>query len=161
MKKSRKNKVARILKNTFDLLICHSSNSKALKQYSLSNITQLLTNKYYDSERPTSMYIFGWLQSPMGDTTHQLIDAYIERGDYNFIVLDWSDYSTDLYTIVMLRMSKMSRIVGRVLTKLFKKGLNDETFHCIGHSFGKLSEKREDFCVLKKFRISLCQLKKN
>ena len=35
-------------------------------------------------------------------------------------------------------MSKMSRVFGRSMTKLFNKGLSDQTFHCVGHSFGKL-----------------------
>lgn len=95
----------------------------------------MLTNKHFDHDRPTAMFVFGWIQSPVGDTSRQLIDAYIERADYNFLVLDWSDYNVDPYTVVMLRMCKMSRIVGRAFAKLFRKGLNDETFHCVGKEF--------------------------
>jgi hypothetical protein len=95
----------------------------------------LLTHKRFDHDKPTAMFVFGWLQSVAGDTSRQLVDAYIERGDYNFLVLDWSDYNVDPYTIVMFRMSKISRMVGRTFTKLFKKGLDDESFHCIGKEF--------------------------
>lgn len=82
------------------------------------------------------MYIFGWIQSPAAETSKLLIDAYIDRGDHNFMVLDWSDYSVGLYSPVLVKISQISRIMGRMLTKLFKKGLNDKHFHCIGHSFG-------------------------
>lgn len=36
----------------------------------------------------------------------------------------------------MIRISRISRIFGRVLPKLFDKGLNAKSFHCVGHSFG-------------------------
>jgi predicted alpha/beta-fold hydrolase len=83
------------------------------------------------------MYVFGWTQGPTSGTSRAIIEAFIKRGDYNVLVLDWSAYTVDLYTVVMLKMSKLSRIMGRVFVKLFRKGLNDRTFHCVGHSFGK------------------------
>jgi hypothetical protein len=82
--------------------------------------------------------------SPSGDTSVQLIDAYLKYQDYNLLVLDWSDYSVGLYTLVMFRIQAISRMVGRHLTKLFKNGLSDKMFHCVGHSFGgnKINSKR-------------------
>lgn len=41
-----------------------------------------------------------------------------------------------LYEAVMIRISKISRIFGRALFGLFDKGLNPNSFHCVGHSFG-------------------------
>ena len=82
------------------------------------------------------MFVFGWTQSPIGDTSRQLIDAYIERGDQNFLVLDWSDYSVGLYTPVLIKISQISRMMGRVLMRMFKKGFSAENFHCVGHSLG-------------------------
>lgn len=40
----------------------------------------------------------------------------------------------------MFKMSKISRLMGRSITKLFNKNLSDETLHCVGHSFGKYQE---------------------
>ncbi|KAG5681259.1 hypothetical protein PVAND_010710 [Polypedilum vanderplanki] len=114
----------------------HGSTSNEFTQYFLPNMTQLLSHKQFSHKKPTAMFIFGWIQNAGGDTSRQLIDAYIERGDYNFLLLDWNDYNVDPYTVVMLRMSRISRTIGRVFTKLFRKGLNDKTFHCVGHSFG-------------------------
>lgn len=102
----------------------------------MSNFTQLLTNKKFDPNRITAMFVFGWSQSPVGDTSRQLIDAYIERGDQNFLVLDWSDYSVGLYMPVLIKISQISRMMGRVLMRMCKKGLKAENFHCVGHSFG-------------------------
>lgn len=114
----------------------------------MSNITQLLTHKSFDKDRPTAMYVFGWTQSPVGDTTRQLIDAYIARADHNFLVLDWSDYSLDFYGVVSLRVTTMSRIYARSLVKLFSKGMSDKMFHCIGHSFGNIELQKNLFFSL-------------
>lgn len=65
-----------------------------------------------------------------------LINAYLKRGDHNFLVLDWSDYSIDTLLVSMLQISKVSRIYGRIIEKLFEKGMSDGNFHCVGHSFG-------------------------
>jgi predicted alpha/beta hydrolase len=41
-----------------------------------------------------------------------------------------------LYIPTLIKISQISRIFGRVMTKLFRKGMKDRNFHCIGHSFG-------------------------
>lgn len=84
----------------------------------------------------TAMYIFGWTQNTTGDTTRQLIDAYLYKGDHNFLVLDWSEYSVGLYSNVLVKISKISRMMGRALVRVFKNGFIDDNFHCVGHSFG-------------------------
>lgn len=102
----------------------------------MQNLTRLLSDSAFTLRRPTVMYVSGWMLSPMGETSVQLIDAYLKYHDCNLLLLDWSDYSVGLYTPVMYRISNISRIVGKYLTKLFKFGLNEKMFHCVGHSFG-------------------------
>lgn len=82
------------------------------------------------------MYIFGWMQSSFSVESTLLINAYLKRADHNVIVLDWSDYSVRPLYVAMFKISKISRIVGRGITKLFDKSMGDRRFHCIGHSFG-------------------------
>ena len=102
------------------------------------NITQILSHKHFDHSKPTVMYIFGWTRwlDPTDSSSILIINAYLERGDYNVLVFDWSDYNLGLYRPVMAKMCQISRIYGRVLMKLFDKGLRTESFHCVGHSFG-------------------------
>lgn len=102
----------------------------------MQNLTRLLSDSAFTLHRPTVMYVSGWMLSPTADSSVQLIEAYLKYQDCNLLVLDWSDYSVGLYTPVMFRISKISRIVGRHMVKLFQKGLNDKNFHCVGHSFG-------------------------
>ncbi|CAH1716732.1 unnamed protein product [Chironomus riparius] len=95
-----------------------------------------MSHKNFHNSRPTTLYIFGWLQNINSDAESKLIDAYIRRGGYNFLVFDWSDYNVDFYSTVKTRVPWVGRVAGRAFLKLFNKGLNDQTFHCVGHSFG-------------------------
>lgn len=97
-----------------------------------------MTHNNFDNSRPTTLYIFGWLQNTKSDTESKLINAYVRRGGYNFLVLDWSAYNVAWYSVVKARVPAVGRVVGRIFLKLFNKGLNDRTFHCVGHSFGTL-----------------------
>jgi hypothetical protein len=118
--------------NVFDSISYGSSFQKFHSQ----NVTQILAHEKFDHKKPTVLYVFGWTRDPTESTSVLIINAYLRRGDYNILVLDWGDYTVGLYSFVMARMCKMSRIYGRVLTKLFEKGLNVKSFHCVGHSFG-------------------------
>lgn len=102
----------------------------------MRDVTRILRHQNFNSKRPTVLYVSGWTQSPDAETTTLLIKAYLNRGDHNILVLDWSEYSVGLYGAVMIRISKISRIFGRIMLKLFDKGLNARAFHCVGHSFG-------------------------
>lgn len=110
-----------------------------LSQYEMRDVTQLLNHRSFNSKRPTMLYVFGWTQSPDAETSQLLLKAYLKRADHNVLVLDWSDYSVGTYGVVMIRISQISRIFGRTLLKLFDKGLNAKSFHCVGHSFGSHS----------------------
>ncbi|XP_070501948.1 phospholipase A1 member A-like [Chironomus tepperi] len=112
------------------------TSSRIYSDFRLSDINQLMTHKSFDKRRPTALYIFGWLQTVNSDVDSKLIDAYVRRGGYNFLVFDWSDYNTDLYSTVEIRVPEVGRKAANAFLKLFNNGLNDQTFHCVGHSFG-------------------------
>ncbi|XP_070496112.1 phospholipase A1 member A-like isoform X2 [Chironomus tepperi] len=102
----------------------------------MQNLTQVLHENKFSFKRPTTFIVTGWMMSPDAETTLLLTDGYIKYQNCNLIALDWSEYSVGLYTPVMYRMIRIARSVGRHLVKLFKEGLSDKTFHCVGHSFG-------------------------
>lgn len=117
-------------------LISRRSGSLNQSQYFVHDVTQILRNQNFNAKKPTVLYVHGWTQSPDAETSQLLIKAYLKRGDYNILILDWSDYSMGLYSSAMIRISKISRIFGRALLRLFDKGLSSKSFHCVGHSFG-------------------------
>ena len=105
-------------------------------QYRIKNLTQILTDKMFDVSRPTVMYVSGWMLSPLAESSQQVINAFLKYQNCNLILLDWSDYSVGFYTLVMIKISQISRMVGVQMTNLFSYGLSDKSFHCVGHSFG-------------------------
>ena len=110
--------------------------SHSYQKYYAENVTQIMTHRKFNQSKPTVMYIFGWTRDPTDSTSIMITNAYLERGDYNLLILDWSDYNLGPYSTVMENSCKISRIYGRVLMKLFDKGLRTESFHCVGHSLG-------------------------
>lgn len=102
----------------------------------MQDVTQFLSHRSFRPQQPTVLFVSGWMMSPDAETSQLIIKAYLKRGDYNVLVLDWSDYSVGAYPTVMIRISKISRIFGKAVSKLFDKGLNIKSFHCVGHSFG-------------------------
>lgn len=105
-------------------------------KYSLNHIANVTNHRNFNKHRPTVLYVFGWMMSAHAETSQLVISGFLNRGDYNVLVLDWSDYSVGIYYQAMINISKISRLVGQSLKKFFDKGINANTFHCVGHSFG-------------------------
>lgn len=78
----------------------------------------------------------GWIDD-FGSEGPQLVsEAYIKRNDHNLIVVDWGQYSFAPLRLAVIQASTISRFVGRSLVNLFRLGLDDKKFHCVGHSIG-------------------------
>jgi Lipase len=131
-------------------------------------VTQILSHEKFDTRKPTVLFVFGWTRASNAPTTLLITNAYLKRGDYNILLLDWGDYTVGMYSLVQARMCKISRIYGRVLLKLFDKGLSAKSFHCVGHSFGahscgimgrelyQRSDKRHKFGRFEAFCVQVC-----
>lgn len=102
----------------------------------MQNLTKLISDSNFNVKRPTVLFVSGWMMAPDSESSQQLIEAYLKYQNCNLIVLDWSDYSVGLYTVVLFRISSIARIVGGQITKLFANGVKQKRFHCVGHSFG-------------------------
>lgn len=105
-------------------------------KYSLNDVATVTNHKNFNKHHPTVLFVFGWMMSADAETSQLVISGFLNRGDYNVLVLDWSDYSVGIYYQAMINISKISRLVGQSLKKFFDKGINANTFHCVGHSFG-------------------------
>lgn len=50
-----------------------------------------MTNAKFDHKKKTALYIHGYVEDPSHQSIHVIVDAYLQRDDYNILVLDWSD----------------------------------------------------------------------
>ncbi|XP_055386272.1 pancreatic lipase-related protein 2-like [Condylostylus longicornis] len=96
-----------------------------------------LQNSKFNKEWPTRIFINSWKTTAKHCKIAVVRDAYFEIGDFNFILVDWSDYNTKEYTFAAASVNDVGKLVGN-----FTKFLNthmDVSFddmYLIGHGLG-------------------------
>ena len=65
--------------------------------YELDDANEILTHPKFNANRNTVLYIHGFVESPASPTVRLIIDAYINPGTHNILVLDWSSLADGLY----------------------------------------------------------------
>lgn len=109
----------------------------SVKLITLKDTKKLLHHSRYDRDRPTKIYCYGYTENFMSPGTQAIVDSYLERGDHNIIVIEWSSYNDGNYIIEAIpNMKRISHIIGNTLLDMKSLGFKLEKFHLIGHSLG-------------------------
>ncbi|KAK4887579.1 hypothetical protein RN001_003850 [Aquatica leii] len=88
-------------------------------------------------EKKTFFFIPGWLTTPTTSTVLSLKDAYLERYDCNFLIVDWSQNIFKPYSYVYCDVKTVSMDVSDFLCALNRElQIELKDVHVIGHSFG-------------------------
>lgn len=58
------------------------------------NFEDILNDEHFDRSKPTVIYGHGFLESSETLSVTTVVNAYLKRGDFNIIVIDWFEYST-------------------------------------------------------------------
>lgn len=56
-------------------------------------------NEHFDMQRKTILYIHGFADDSKYDSVRAIVDAYLQRSDYNILVLDWAELAGANYLI--------------------------------------------------------------
>lgn len=56
------------------------------------------------------IFIHGWNQSPSSTGSQAILNAYIINGNYNILMLDWSDAASGIYAAVQSRVNEVRDI---------------------------------------------------
>lgn len=56
-------------------------------------------NEHFDTQRKTMLYIHGFAEESKHESVRAIVDAYLQRSDYNILVLDWADLAGANYLI--------------------------------------------------------------
>ncbi|CAO1428370.1 unnamed protein product [Diamesa serratosioi] len=99
-------------------------------------MADIVNHDDFDFNRKTLLYFHGWIEDFESESSQTIAKAYIERGDHNIIMGDWGRYSFSEYFLVIPRFTQIARTVGRMVFEMIESGLDVETLHCVGHSFG-------------------------
>lgn len=116
---------------------CFSPDPNNFEYVELNETLKLLNHSNYDNDRPTMLYGYGYTEKYTSMSTQTVVSSYIERGDHNILVVEWSNYSGGNYLAQAIRNSyKVGEIVGKTLLEMQSSGFNLERFHLVGHSLG-------------------------
>lgn len=76
--------------------------------YELKDAAQILNHPEFILNRPTVLYIHGFIETPMSPTVQKITAAYTKRGTHNILILDWSTLADGLYPTAVRKSSEVS-----------------------------------------------------
>ncbi|XP_053959303.1 phospholipase A1 VesT1.02-like [Anastrepha ludens] len=100
--------------------------------------TESLQKSHFNKNNPTKIIIHGWQSNAKSDLITLIRDAYLSKGDYNIIAVDWSDKAETInYIVSASHVAEVGAQVAGFIDFLYQEGgLSFETLHVIGHSLG-------------------------
>lgn len=120
-----------------NLLVFVRATPNSFKYILLNNTRELLTDPKFNKSSRTMLYGYGYTEKYTSMSTQTVVKSYIERGDHNIMVVEWSNYSDGNYIVDAIRNAyKVGDIVGKTLLAMRSLGFNIDMFHLVGHSLG-------------------------
>ncbi|EDV53477.1 phospholipase A1-like [Drosophila erecta] len=91
----------------------------------------------FNSAHPTRFVIHGWTQSYSASMNKDICSAWLSRGDYNVIVVDWARARSVDYATSVMAVGATGKKVAKMINFLKDNhGLNLNDVYVIGHSLG-------------------------
>lgn len=91
----------------------------------------------FNSNHSTRFTIHGWTSSPTSPFNTRIRREYLDKGDFNVIVLDWEDIAAGSYIILRNNLPIVGEFLARVIDRLAALKLIDiDDLSVIGHSIG-------------------------
>ncbi|XP_014244417.1 pancreatic triacylglycerol lipase-like isoform X2 [Cimex lectularius] len=119
----------------FHLFTRDNLNNSDVYEVNVTNNGELF--KKFNPKNPTKILIHGWRGSVESTFCTLLKDTYLDVGDYNIIIFDWSNDANKSYRFAKTAVTKAGKIVASFIDSLVKKHkVKSEDLHLIGHSLG-------------------------
>ncbi|XP_065722820.2 lipase member H [Drosophila suzukii] len=98
----------------------------------------LLRNSHFNPKWPVRVSIHGWAGKSVSCSNAAIKDAYLSRGNFNVIILDWSRQALDIsYPRVSKQLPSIAANVAKMLRFLHDNtGVPYEQIYLVGHSAG-------------------------
>ncbi|XP_063626996.1 pancreatic triacylglycerol lipase-like [Cydia splendana] len=101
------------------------------------NDAQSIHNSNFNPADPTVVIAHGWLSNQETNLNSVIREAYLEKGDYNVIVLDWSRLAISNYITAARGVPAVGRGLGEFLRFLHETtGAPYSSMHLVGFSLG-------------------------
>ncbi|XP_035898260.1 lipase member H-like [Anopheles stephensi] len=101
-----------------------------------NNLTAL-RNSSFDPRNPTRILIHGWLNDWTSQVIRGLSRAYVAKGAYNVIGIDWSAGAMNiLYPVAQKRVGAVADAIAKQIALLLQAGQHPSQIVLVGHSLG-------------------------
>jgi len=121
--------------NAVTFYLYTKSNPKKPQQIEATRKSVQASN--FNPSKPTRFVIHGWVQSHTAEMYLDVRDAWLSKGDFNIIIVDWARGRSAEYVSSVLAIPEAGKKVGEMIKFLnaeFQMPLS--TLHVIGHSLG-------------------------
>ncbi|XP_069676822.1 pancreatic lipase-related protein 2-like [Periplaneta americana] len=120
------------------LLYTRPTGTRSLNSYTLlANDVKNLQASRYNTSHPTKILIHGFSGSANSIIIASGKDAYLEKGDYNVIGVDWGVLCKSPWYVAASNNARLvGQYVGYLVQFLVSQGAKLEDFHIVGHSLG-------------------------
>ncbi|ALC45598.1 CG17191, partial [Drosophila busckii] len=123
-----------------------SMNAVSFYLYTKSNPTEgkelkakdaSISGSHFNRAHPTRFVIHGWTQSHSDPMNREITKAWLSRGDFNIIIVDWSRARSIDYASSVVAVPGAGAKVGEMIKFLNERhGMSLDTLYVIGHSLG-------------------------
>ncbi|CAK9814362.1 Pancreatic triacylglycerol lipase (Fragment) [Anthophora quadrimaculata] len=97
---------------------------------------ETLEKSHFDPKKETKFITHGWINSPNSQACTLIVEAFMQHGDYNIIVIDWSTISVMPYLWASERVVMVSQYTSTMIDFLVSQGMDPSKLTIVGHSLG-------------------------
>ncbi|XP_022213061.2 LOW QUALITY PROTEIN: phospholipase A1-like [Drosophila obscura] len=125
----------RISTNAVNFYLYTKSNPTSRQE--ISSDASSIDGSHFNRNHGTRFVIHGWTQSANDDMNTRITKAWLSRGDYNVIVVDWARARSVDYASSVLAVPGAGAKVGDMIKYLNEHhGMSLDSLEVIGHSLG-------------------------
>jgi len=105
--------------------------------FALKNFKTIYDDPKFNKDWPTVLYAHGFTEKFMSESVQLVKNAYMQRGGFNYIVIDWSAFSGGLYFLTTVpKLYEVGLATGKCLVEFLDAGYPVSKVHLVGHSLG-------------------------
>jgi len=113
------------------------TNNNPTEGHHISSDEKSIRGSHFHIERPTKFVIHGWKGSYKDAMNKWITSAWLSRGDFNLIVVDWAGSRTENYVSAAKAVESAGFKVGEMIEHLHRNfDMPVKNLEIIGHSLG-------------------------